>query len=884
MDKYLEKQMKIKRNPIASAIKTALYSGLVASVALGGVAFAQDEDEGADKEKLDKQVVTGSRIKRSDVAQALPVTTITREEIELSGESSAADFIRSLTFNSAGSFRPQSGSSAQGVSAVSLRGLGSSRTLVLIDGRRLPASPSTGSNQDLNTIPAGAIERIEVLSDGASAIYGSDAIGGVINVILRTDFQGVEMMIGGAEASIPAHGGDREEGSIVFGASGDRSRLLAGVSWNSREIVFARDYPWYSPGLSTYGNNMESWFVTGNTVNPDTGAYEYDILLQSLPGACNFPGTAFTPVTTSQGLPFCGFNFASVSADDASTDNQSFYAKGSYDVNDDWQVWMNVSVAETESFGRYAPVPDYAYVSASSPNNPTNPSSPYYNPNLTNLYGQPVVNQPIAVYHRYDALGNRDSTVTNRLTRFQLGTTGNIGNAEVEFGVTRSNNRTFDIGNNYLLRSAARAAIESGAYDLWNPYGNSPTTLNSMKVVISRISKYDLDEMFGSVAFDMFEMENGPVSVYVGAETQKIKYSDQYDSLSEAGQIGGSAGNSAAGNRDVDSIYFEALVPFLPNLEMSLAGRYDDYSDFGSEFSPKVSFRYQPLDNLTLRASYGEGFRAPTLDILTQKDSFSADTIQDDPTCLALGQAAGCRVQVDATVTANPNLSAETSKQYSLGLAYEPVDWMNMTLDYYNIEIDNRIRSFTSAYLIYLGNEGLELPPGLSVNRNSTTGRITGIVRGFGNQGVVETSGLDLNVRFNYEFLGGQVSNNFQISHVLDSSVDGGRDTAGEAGLPSHRAILNNTYSYGDWNVAWNINYIDSQSADSTYDAAPSWTTHDLQFNYNAPWDGKFTVGARNLFEKYPPIGLGAIGDRDYDYYLYDGFGRVTYFRYTQTF
>jgi iron complex outermembrane receptor protein len=139
-------------------------------------------------------------------------------------------------------------------------------------------------------------------------------------------------------------------------------------------------------------------------------------------------------------------------------------------------------------------------------------------------------------------------------------------------------------------------------------------------------------------------------------------------------------------------------------------------------------------------------------------------------------------------------------------------------------------------------------------------------------------------MRFNYEFLGGQVSNNFQISHVLDSSVDGGRDTAGEAGLPSHRAILNNTYSYGDWNVAWNINYIDSQSANSTYDAAPSWTTHDLQFNYNAPWDGKFTVGARNLFEKYPPIGLGAIGDRDYDYYLYDGFGRVTYFRYTQTF
>jgi len=870
--------MKMKRNPISNAVYKALFTGFVASSALGTVALAQDNDEDQSVEEQGKITVTGSRIKRSDVEGALPITVITREQIELSGESSAADFIRNLTFNSTGSFRPQSGSSAQGTASVSLRGLGSSRTLVLIDGRRLAKSPSTGADQDLNVIPAGAIERIEVLSDGASAIYGSDAIAGVINVILRSDYEGVEIMLGGQEPSIPNSGGDREEGSIVFGTSGERSQLIAGVSWNNREIVFARDFPWYTKGVSTYGNNFESWFPNADN--------EYDVTRQALPGACDFPDSAFYSFQLANGNDFCSFDFASVSADEASTDNQSFYAKGTYDVNDDWQIWNNVMVAETESFGRYAPVPDYAYVSATSPNNPTNPNSPHYDPSLG------VDPQAIAVFHRYAALGNRDGTVTNRMTSFQLGTTGMLGNAEVEFGVSRSNNRTYDIGRNYLLRSAARAAIESGEYDLFNPYQNDEQTLNSLKVVISRISKYDQDEIFGSVAFDLFEMGAGPASMFVGVESRQIKYSDQYDSLSEAGQIGGSAGNSAAGNRDIDSIFFESLLPVMDNLEVSLAGRYDDYSDYGSDFAPKVSLRWQPMDNLTVRASYGEGFRAPSLPVLTQKDSFSADSVSDAGSCAVLGQPADCTLQVDTFRIANPNLESEQSEQYSVGIAYEPLDWFNFTLDYYNIEIDNRIRFFSSQFLINADLAGDPIPPGLEVNR-TVTGAIDTLITGYGNQGVVENSGLDLNMRFNYDLFGGNVSTNFLVSHLLEYSVDGGRDQTEDPGVPATRAALNTLYSYGDFSAAWNINMISDQYDDVAANASggvdrtghvPTWVTHDVQLNYHAPWNGKITLGAQNVFEKSPPIGLGAFGSRDYDFFLYDGFGRITYLRYTQTF
>ncbi|WP_223788727.1 TonB-dependent receptor plug domain-containing protein [Marinicella meishanensis] len=863
----------MKRNPMTDAVQKALLTGLIASSALGTVAFAQDSDDESVEEQ-GKITVTGSRIKRSDVEGALPITVITREQIELSGESNAADFIRNLTFNSAGSFRPQSGSSAQGDSQVSLRALGSGRTLVLIDNRRLPTSPTTGSSQNLSTLPMGAIERIEVLTDGASAIYGSDAIGGVINVITRDDYQGAEIMLGGAEVSIPANGGEREEGSIVFGASSDRSSLLAGVSWNDREIIFARDLPWTPAGASVYGNSFTT--ITDGADNFDWTSF--------ITG-CDFPGTGFYTVPNSAAVnpqqTRCAYNFTLVSADEASSENKSFYAKATHEINDSWELWANTTFAQAESFGRYAPVPDSSFFStpltANSPNNPTNPNSGLYDPSLG------LDPQAVNWWHRFDALGNRDDTVTNQVLDFLVGTTGQIGNAEVEFGLRHTDNRTSTVGRNYLLRSAAASLIESGAYDLANPYANPENVLNQMRITIFRDSKYDQDELFGSVAFDLFDMDGGPASLYVGAEHRNEKYADLYDPQSEAGQVGGSSGNSAAGDRDVTAVFFEALFPVMDNLEVNVAGRYDDYSDFGDNFAPKVSLRYQPLDNLTLRASYGQGFRAPTLDILTQKTTFSATTVRDPQSCVNQGQPATCSLQINDFIQANSLLQPEDSDQWSVGLAYEPFDWFNFTLDYYNIEITNRIRQFTAQAVINNEINGVNNPPGLFCQR-SPTGSIIQCFTGFGNDGEVETSGLDLNARFNYEILGGNMTTQFQLSHILDLSVDGGPELAKSPGFPEQRAVLSNQYSYGDWSLAYNINYIGDQDADAANLSAPSWTTHDVQLNYHAAWDGRFTVGVRNAGEKFPPVNRGAIGNRDYDFNLYDGYGRVTYFRYTQTF
>ena len=898
--------MKMKRNPITSAVEKALFTGFIASSAFGTVALAQDSDD-ENVEEQGKITVTGSRIKRSDIEGAVPVTVITREQLELSGESNAADFLRNTTFNTSGSFRPQSGSSIQSVATISLRGIGSARSLVLIDGRRIPKAPTSGQAQDLNAIPLGAIERIEILTDGASAIYGSDAIGGVVNVITRTDYTGAEIMLGAQEVSIAENGGEREEGSVLFGAANDRSSVIAGISWNDREIIFQRDLPWNVPGGSTFSNNFRAVAAAGNETGPFISATQ-----------CAFPNTGFYVLDPTDPNSRCAYDFTLESADEASIENQSFYVKARHEINDSWELWVNAGVYETKSFGRYAPVPDGSAfsgtgvpLSASSPNNPSNPASPLYDP--ANWPTPQVVHWR----HRFDALGNRDNNITTTNTSFEVGTTGQVGNAEVEFGVSRANSNSINIGRNYLLRSAAASAIEDGSYNLANPYGSSPFVLNSLRVTTNRDAKFDQDTMFGSVAFDLFDMANGPVSVFVGAEYRDVKYQDRYDSLSEAGQVGGSSGSSAGGGRDVTSIFFEGLVPILDNLEMSLAGRYDDYSDYGSDFSPKVSFRYQPLDNLTLRASYGEGFRAPTLDILTQQPSDSADTVNDPQTCVAEGLAPDCLTQIQNTVIANPALGSEQSEQFSLGLAYEPFDWMNFTVDYWNIEITDQIRNVGAQTLV---NENIlgQTRPGLGCVRDAATGAIITCTRGATNEGLINASGVDINARFTYEALAGNFSHNLQWSHALSQELDKNRELVDDPGLPPNRIIISNSYTYGDWQFAYNMNIVGDQfdEIDSFNTAAeadafiaglpagtdidrevgrdgltyvksghtPHWITHDFQVNYHAPWDGRFTLGVQNAGEKFPLIGQGNTTNRDYDFNLYNGYGRITYFRYTQTF
>ncbi|MGJ8662580.1 MAG: TonB-dependent receptor domain-containing protein [Marinicella sp.] len=829
---------------------------------------AQASAEQADQANSNKQ--TGSRLTGNNSSTSQAVTIYTREDILRSGESNAADFIRSLPNNSFGSYRPQIGTSNQGDAYVSMRGLGSSRSLVLIDGRRMPKSPSSAVAANLSLLPMGAIEKIEVLAEGASAIYGSNAIGGVINVITRTDFQGAEIMLGTGNPSISTHGGEREEGSVVFGTSSTQSSLVAGISWNDRETVFERDVPWRNIGRSVYGNSFTTL----------TDGFD-DFNWTSFISACDFPNTPYYTIENTDSLngTRCTYDFSAASSDESSSENKSFYVNASHNINDQWSIQTNTRFSQAESFGRYAPVPDSSYfstpLSANSPNNPTNPLSPLYDPSLG------LDPQQVNWWHRFEPLGNRDNTVTSQILDLTFAVQGHIGHSQVYLGLRHTNNRMAEVGKNLLLRSATQALVEDGSYSLADPFTTPEYVLNAMKFTAYREARYDQNELFFTLNFGLFSFKSRQATVVMGAEFLQETYLDSIDPQSQAGQIVGIVGqddHSAIASRDTRSVFLEAHFPVLNNFNIGIASRYDDYSDIGEDIAGKLSFHYQPIESLSLLATYSTNHQTPNLNMLGSLYSSSIVRVRENPqNCWHVHY---CTLTIIENVKPNLNLESEYSKQMSFLLNFNPKNWVGLSLNYWHIKIEDKLRWFGSQELIRSEVSGDAIPAGLGCNR-SPTGSIRWCDAGYGNGGTLDISGLDLKAEFTYPLFNGNFTNQLVINHILDyEENEDSINLIGSHKQPEQRAVLNNTFILNNWEIAYNINMIGSQTAESDdHLPTPTWITHDVQLSYQLPWQNQLTIGAKNIGEKYPPI-----NGRDYNFSLYDGFGRIVYARYTQTF
>jgi iron complex outermembrane recepter protein len=549
--------------------------------------------------------------------------------------------------------------------------------------------------------------------------------------------------------------------------------------------------------------------------------------------------------------------------------NEALFSRAQYQINDDWSAYSNATISRVKSFGRYAPVPAQVFIPPNTPNNPA--STPRF------------------LLHRFDSLGTRDNFVDSHVYDYLFGVQGRIGEVYLDIGARSSESKMLELGRNYLVRPIAEQFIARGDYNIFNPRGNPANVLNAMKATVNREATFELQELFAIANLDLFELAGGTAGLAVGTEYRSEDYADLYDSLSEAGVIGGSAGNSAGGGRHVRAFFAEALFPLLSDLEVGVAGRYDKYSDYGNDFSPKLSVRWQPIDLLTLRGSYGEGFRAPSLDILTQAESFNAAQVSDPATCRALGQPANCAVQTNAFRIANPNLESENSTQWSVGVAVDPFDWLSVTLDHWNIEIENRIAFFSANVLVARELAGRPVPSGLGVFR-FPDGAIDFVREGFANEGDVEVRGTDLTLRTTFAFGDwGNLQNQFQISDTDTYRLDGGENLAGTNGAPKFRAQLLNQYSYGDFTLAWNVNHIDQHNDLLEEFKLASWTTHDLSLTWAAPWNGRITVGVNNAADKDPVLdpsrGCATDGSpRGYCTQLYDGYGRIAFLRYSQNF
>lgn len=805
--------------------------------------------------------VTGSRIKRVDAEGAVPVTVITREQIESSGVTSVAEVMRNVTFAAAGNFRPQSGSSAQAWASIDLKGLGSGRTLVLIDGRRAPKGPMVATAADMNSIPLGAVERIEILTDGASAVYGSDAIAGVVNIITRKDFEGFQYSFGYTNPSNP--GGERREGSVLFGTSGKDGRVLAGISYNERGMVYTRDRVWGTDkGVSSYGNN----YVTSKG-------------LIAVPGACTDKDFWLTSSNT------CSFDFNSRAADEAQIKNASLFARGEYKVNKDWSLYANTGVTRVESFGRYAPTPGAVVLSATSPNN------------IASQVDPSLAGKSVTLRHRFAAAGNRDTNTDSNIYDMLLGTQGQIGSVAIDAGFRWTDYQYLELGRNYIVTAIATQFMNSGAYNIFKPSANSADVLNSIKATIGRDSNFKIAEVYGTATVPLMKMAGGQVQLLLGGERRFEQYQDQYDSLSEGGQILGSAGNSAGGTRGVTSMFSEALLPVASGVEVSLAARHENYSDYGSSNAPKASLRWKLNNNLLLRGSVGAGFAAPSLDKITQKESFSAESVIDPRTYIAFGgaasQASTRQVQVDTYYIANPKLAAEKSKNLSLGFVWDVVPQLSIKADVWKIDVSDKIAQITAQGIINRSNgtDPRAIPAGLGVTRNAVTGAIERIQAGYGNEGEIGLRGVDLTATARYKLLGKDIDQRLTWSR-MNSYVDDGDELAGTAGLPKDRVVLSTKIPVmPKMDFFWYANYIGPHGDAEAGTRYSGHTSQDVQLIWDTPIKGgRVSVGVVNLTGWYPcKDGIGSANcipydGRNFNFYLYDSYGRQPYVRFTQRF
>ncbi|PKI17096.1 TonB-dependent receptor [Colwellia sp. 12G3] len=865
---------------VAKAIRVAMMFGAGAAAAISAPTFAAEE--GAE-EKIEKIEVTGSRIKRSDLEGASPVTIITAADMKMEGNLTVADALRNSNLNSFGSFSERSGSSAQSQATINLRGAGSNRTLVLIDGKRFPGSPTLGGGSaNLNAIPMAAVERIEILTDGASSTYGSDAMAGVVNIIMKKNFEGLEFNIGGG--SRERDGGlTSKEFSIVGGWQNDKGGVTFAVDHQSRDGIADADREFTAPwqrdldgdGTIQAYNETDGWSYFGATIaSPDwsttSAAASCDALAAEY-GADTFRKTAADEDWGTPGAEYCMYAYGNVSYNKASTERNTVYVDADYALSDDVEWYGRTMFTQNTSMGRYAPpAAVWSDMPADHPDNP-------YDVTTNGLY-------------RWAGIGTRDGNVHDYNQDFLTGLRGELDflNAtwEVYYHYNQADNKS--IGEYYLSYGGL-------AHNIANDIPlSSVDGQNNMKATTLTQGTADFHQYNAGLGFDLFELPGGDAAHFVGIEYFDTTFSEVYDAQSEAGLIGGSAGNSAGGDRQVFALFYEAALPITDTVEMNIAARYDDYSDFGGNVSPKVNIRWQALDSLVIRASYSESFRAPQLDRLYAATTFSADTGTDYPFCgeRDISDTDCSSGQINTYIRPNADLGPETSEYINLGAAYDISDDFGIKLDYFDLNIDNVIsrRSITNV-MEGLYDGSLATTDTFYVNRapndaNGLIGKALEVGTGYGNGDKMQITGIDLAFNGSFETSVGDFSVNWTNSFITDYiiEVSGGGEainTAGWAGQPEYKSVFTTQYLVGDHNISWNMNYIGSTYENKEEGKLDSWLIHNLSYTYDIGSHGRVMLGINNLTDEDPVLSSdGKYENAD----LYNNYGREYTARYSISF
>jgi iron complex outermembrane receptor protein len=808
--------------------------------------------EGTTSVKVEKVEVTGSHIKRVDVEGASPIQVIDRKAIEKTGYNSVADVLRDTTANSFGSTREKSGSNAAGVAHVNLRGLGSSNTLVLLNGQRLPSDAVTGA-VDLNLIPMAAIERVEVLKDGASATYGSDALGGVVNVITRKNFTGNEVSLVQTQPQLP--GGNKREISLVNGINTKKLNMVNVVYYRDNDLVNSRDRDWTNKGVSSIGS-PGAYRNTGQTWKADSSC----------------PSGQFE--VTPQG-EICKYKYSDFSTELPELQQVSALSESIIDINDKLKLKARLGATQRTAKWSFAPAPGTFVIPGAVADT--------LGPGGTPLPGA-TPGQDLQVRYRLAELGTRDTEVEsysyNALAGAKIQTSDTW---ELELTTAHNRIESSDEGvNGYALTDKLVSAIQSGQFNPFAPEGQKGNIDNTRYNPLEKTSS-ELTSLELKATGEIGEISGGAVGLAVGATVTNQKYADVFDARSVAGDVFGSAGSSGGGGRDTQAVFTEFSLPVSEKLEVQLAGRYDRYSDFGDTVNPKAAVLYKLNKKLLLRGSAGTGFKAPLMQDLYAATSEGFPTFIDAVACKnekALGGATpSCNpLQYLVTSSGNKGLKEEKSVSYNVGVIYEPNRSISFGVDTFVAQLNNKVGiDYDDAMKAELA--GVDLAKyGVKVNRDSN-GYIQDIVAPMQNLSSQELSGADLatTVRVGKMRIAVEHSRMFYFKEEGFPGA-GYEDKLGKNGLPEWR----NTATIG-YNPTENQDVSFAATTIAGHEKAvaekgdlPEFTSLDFNYSINIKNLGVLTAGVKNLLGQIPPIDDTNVST-PLDTTLYDQIGRQFY-------
>lgn len=862
--------MKHNRNPLAKAINYALGAGMIAGLAMTAAPVAAQDEEAAD---LDRVQVTGTRIMRADLENTSPVTVLNREEIQATGLSNVGDLLRSLNqADSLGLSNLTSSTNANdGTQTISLRGLGSTRTLVLVNGRRWLGL--AGGQVDTTQIPLAVIERVEVLGDGASAVYGSDAIAGVINIILRTDFEGFEVDFGYGEYS--QGDGERTNYGVSFGHRGNRGGMFFNVNKVQQDEVFAGDRSISEFPVAFVPEAFGSLFGRFGVFNvPGVG-------LVGLNPSAEGPGlrdaSDFVPLTDA-----LRYNFAPVNYLLTPSDRLSVFTSGDYEINDQVRFFSSFSYNKRKSVTQIAEVPLTAGFSgpqwvipysADSAFNPFGVDVPAWG------FRMPGPRRSIQDYDAYFATVGLDGD-------FEVG--GRMFNWDISY--SRGQATRTETGENYvnLLRLAQgvgpsfidpdTGAAVCGTPDNPTPFlngracvpvnffngltGLTPQMLDFLDQSLVQTIRSGLAEWQFNLAGEIVDLPAGPLGFAVGAERRHTTYRDDPDSTIAAGINSNNFREPTQGRQLAEEFYAELAVPLLSGvtgaeyLEATFAARYSDFTNRGfvgnevvqesfDNTSVKYGLLYRPFNDLLLRANYTDTFRAPAVgnlfagggegfpgavDPCTNAafagNPFASLTPEQQARCIANGAPAGGAPQGTSQLRSlsggNPLLQPEEGDTKTIGFVWSPgfIDGFDMSVDYWDVKLDGALAGRGIGSILNGCIFDGDLEDCGRIERDPATGEVLTVRTGQFNLAAIRVKGYDGN--FNYRLLtenAGNFAFRLNATYTSSAKVTAGQlseanelvsQALGAFGFPTWRWRANATVNWtmGDFGLTYGMRYL----------------------------------------------------------------------------